>query len=48
MIRRKQQIPSPARSGGLSHQSTGFELVEDMEYHYQIGEGIQKNLMIFK
>ena len=44
MFRRKQQSPSGARSGGISHQSTDFETVEDVENHNQIGEGIQKNL----
>ena len=44
MFRRKQQSPSGARSGGISHPSTDFQTVEDVEYHYQIGEGIQKNL----
>ena len=42
MIRRKQQSPSGARNGGISHQSIYFETVEDVDYHYQIGEGIQK------
>ena len=42
MFRRKQQSPSRARSGGTPHPSTDFETVEDVEYHYQIGEGIQK------
>ena len=44
MFRRKQQSPSGDRSFGVSHQSTDFETVEDVEYHYQIGEGIQKKL----
>ena len=44
MFRRKQQSPSGARSGGISHQSTDFQTVEDVEYHNQIGEGIQKKL----
>ena len=44
MFRRKQQSPSEARSGSISHQSTDFKTVEDVEYHYQIGERIQKNL----
>ena len=44
MFRKKQQSPSGTRSGGISHQSTDFETVEDVEFQYQIGEGIQKNL----
>ena len=49
MFQRKQQIPSGARSGGIFHQSTDLETVEDVEYHYQFGEVIQKkNLKLFK
>ena len=44
MFRRKQQSPSGARSCGVSHQSTDFDTVEDVEYQYQIGEGKQKKL----
>ena len=44
MFRIKQQSPPGGRSGGISHQSTDFQTVEDVEYHYQIGEGIQKKL----
>ena len=44
MFRRKQQSPSGTRSGGISHQSTDLQTMEDVEYHYQIGEGIQKKL----
>ena len=43
MFRWKQKSPSEARSGGISNQSNDFETVEDVEYHYQNGEGIQKN-----
>ena len=44
MFRRKLQSPSGARSCGISHQSTDFETLEDVEYHYQIGKGTQKKL----
>ena len=29
----------------MPDQSTEFETVEDVEYHWQIGEGIQKKLI---
>ena len=44
MFRRKQQSPSGAGSGGISHQSTDFETVEDVEYRFQIRDGIKENL----
>ena len=44
MFRRKQQSPSGVRSGGISHQSTDFKMEEDVEYHYQIGEEVEKKL----
>ena len=44
MFRIKQQSPLGDRNGGISHQSTDFKTVEDVEYHYQIGEGLQKKL----
>ena len=40
MFKRKQQSPSGARSGNISHWSTDFEAVEHLENHYQIGEGL--------
>ena len=48
MSRKKQQSPSGARSGGLFHQATEFEKVEDVEYHYQIGEVLQKKLNVLQ
>ena len=45
MFRKKQQTPSGARTGVIYHQSTDFfDTLEDVEYHYTIGKGIQKKL----